>query len=83
MWVVPDPGFHTGGIDPLAGHQPLTGALFGENVCENERTGSCRGHALGMPTRSTNAVECMDVEPASLTFNWYLNFNYDISGFQS
>ena len=29
-----------GGMHPLGGHGPLTWALFGENVCENERIGS-------------------------------------------
>ena len=30
---------------PLGGHQPLTHTLFGKNVCENERNGSCWGVA--------------------------------------
>ena len=34
-------------MHPLGGHGPLTRALFGENVCENERIGSHRGwHVL-------------------------------------
>ena len=43
---VADPGFPIEG-----GHQPLTWALFGNNVCENERIGSCWGgaHTGGTP----------------------------------
>ena len=38
-----DPGFPMGGgVDPLGGHGPQTQALFGENICENERIGSHR-----------------------------------------
>ena len=38
-----DPGFPVGGgVDPLGG-ESLTQALFGKNVCENERIGSRRG----------------------------------------
>ena len=36
---VADPGF------PVGGRGPPTWALFGENVCENERIGSHRGGA--------------------------------------
>ena len=32
-----------GGVHPLGGHGPPTWALFGENVCKNERIGSHRG----------------------------------------
>ena len=32
-----------GCVDPLRGCEPLTWALFGENVCKNERIGSRRG----------------------------------------
>ena len=39
-----DPGFPVAGAwTRLGGHGPLTWALFGENVCENERTASRRG----------------------------------------
>ena len=40
-----DPGFPVGagGVHPLGGCGPPTQALFGENVCENERIGSHRG----------------------------------------
>ena len=39
-----DPGFSVGGCGPiLGGFWPPTWALFSENVCENERIGSCRG----------------------------------------
>ena len=31
------------GVDLLGGHEPSTQALFGENVCENERIWSDRG----------------------------------------
>ena len=35
-----DPGFPIGGVDPFCrGGGPLMWALFGENVCENERIG--------------------------------------------
>ena len=33
--TVADPGF------PVEGHRPPTQALFSENICENERIGSC------------------------------------------
>ena len=40
----PDPGFSIEGCGPiLAGFWPPTWALFSENVCENERIGSCMG----------------------------------------
>ena len=42
-----EPGFPVGvggGHRPHWGHQPLTWALFGRNICENERIGS-RGEA--------------------------------------
>ena len=42
--AVVDPGF------PIGGHGPPTQALFGENVCENERIGSHSGwRAPGTP----------------------------------
>ena len=44
-----------GGVHPLGGRGPPTWALFGENVCENERIGSHRGRAPGTPPRSANA----------------------------
>ena len=54
-----DPGFPVWGVlDPLAGGTFLTQALFGENVCENERIGSRRGGAPGTPPRSANAYLC-------------------------
>ena len=43
MESVADPGFPIGGMDPSGECGPLTGALFGENVCENERIGSVGG----------------------------------------
>ena len=46
----PDPGFPVGGRGPILGRfWPLIWALFGENVCENERIGSCKGRALARP----------------------------------
>ena len=36
-----------GGVHPLGGRGPLTWALFGENVCENQRIGSHRGVCAG------------------------------------
>ena len=48
---VADPGF------PVRGHGPVRGALFGKNVCENERIGSRRGGMLpARPPRSANVV---------------------------
>ena len=40
---VADPGFPIGGVHPLGGCGPPIQALFGENVCKNERIGSHRG----------------------------------------
>ena len=42
---VADPGFPVGGGAPThwGGCQPLMHTLFGKNVCENERNGSCWG----------------------------------------
>ena len=42
---VADPGFPVGerGAEQLGRHQPPTWALFGKNVCKNERLGSCVG----------------------------------------
>ena len=41
---VADPGFSIGGCAPVRGGRgPPMWALFGENVCENERIGSHRG----------------------------------------
>ena len=47
--AVADPGFSVGGDVDLLGRQPPTQALFGENVCENERIGSCWGRTLDTP----------------------------------
>ena len=59
--AVADPGFPIGSVDPLGGRVdllwgcgPPMQVLFGENVCENERIGSCRGgmhlaHPLDLP----------------------------------
>ena len=45
-----DPGFPVGGRTLIRGGRgPPTWALFGENVCENERIGSHRGRAPGTP----------------------------------
>ena len=58
---VADPGFPgRGGRAPIGGCGPLTWALFGENVCENERIGSHRGACAGhVPPRSANAYICV------------------------
>ena len=58
-FTVADPGFPIGGHAPIGGgHGPLMWALFGKNVCKNERIGSHRG---GMhwahPPRSANALD--------------------------
>ena len=49
---------HWGGHRPIGGHQPPMHTLFGENICENERNGSCWG---GMhrqhPPGSTNELQ--------------------------
>ena len=58
-----DPGFPVGGgVHPLGGHGPLMWALFGENVCENERIGSrCGGGVCpACPPRSANDGRCLD-----------------------
>ena len=46
-----DPEFPIRGHAPIGGGGcgPLMWALFSENVCENERIESHRGHVLGMP----------------------------------
>ena len=45
-----DPGFPVGDVDPFqGGFWPPTWAHFSENVCENERIGSCRGRAPARP----------------------------------
>ena len=49
---VADPGFPIGGIDQVGGHRPQIRAPFGENICQNERTGSHGGCVPGMPARS-------------------------------
>ena len=56
--AVADLGFPVGGRAPVrGGHGPLTWALFGENVCKNERIGSHRGRAPGTPPRSANVLK--------------------------
>ena len=62
---VADPGFPMGGgADPLGGHQPPTHTLFGENVCENKRNGSCWGGG-GMhrqhPPGSANEITYLSI----------------------
>ena len=39
-----DPGFPVGGCRPIGGHGPLMWALFGRNVCKNERIGSANAN---------------------------------------
>ena len=41
QWRIQD--FPLGGHRAIGGHQPLMHALFGKNVCENKRIGSCWG----------------------------------------
>ena len=60
-----DPGFLVaGGRRAVGGHRPLMWALFGENVCENKRIGSCWGgdahwqHPLDPPM--SYASNCAD-----------------------
>ena len=49
---------HWGGAEPLGGHQPPTWVLFGKNVCENKRIGSCWGGMCQQrPPRSANEYE--------------------------
>ena len=47
--TVADPGFPVGGRRPVGGRQPPMHMLFSENVCENERIGSCWGGAPAAP----------------------------------
>ena len=55
-----DPGFPIGGVPTRwGGRQPLTRTLFSENVCKNERNGSCGGGGgapAAPPPGSANAV---------------------------
>ena len=39
---VADPGFPVAGVDQFRACRPPMGVPFGENVCKNERIGSCR-----------------------------------------
>ena len=51
-----DPGFPVGqGVHLLEGCGPPTWALFGENVCKNERIGS-HGGVHSAPPRSANEI---------------------------
>ena len=52
-------------MHPLGGHGPPTWALFGENVCENERIGSHRGVCQAHPPRSANVVPFTSKETVS------------------
>ena len=50
-----NPGFPLGEAStPLGGRQPPTWALFGENMCQNERIGSGSGRTPAAPPGSTN-----------------------------
>ena len=53
-YTVADPGFSMGGVWTHWGRGSAVRALFGENVCENERIGSRRGACAGTPPRSAN-----------------------------
>ena len=61
-WLaVADPGF------PAGGRGPQMRALFGENVCENERIGSHRGwRAPGTPPPQIRQWLCSDNQNALL-----------------
>ena len=72
-----DPGFPVGGgADPLGGgHRPLMCTLFGKNVCENERNGSCWGGgapAAPPPPGSANVTGVVNntiaISDTSMTF---------------
>ena len=67
QWQIQD--FPLGGTNPLGGHWPLTHTLFGKNVCENERNGSCLGACAGGPP--------LDL-PMSIMFNYPCLFFNDI-----
>ena len=54
---VADPGFLVGGVDPIGGRGPPMWALFGKNVCENERIGSRRGASTWHAPRSANGFQ--------------------------
>ena len=57
MFTVVDPGFSVGrGADLLGGRRPPICTLFGENICKNEKTGSCWGGALAAPPGSANGL---------------------------
>ena len=60
-----DPGFHVGGHAPIGGCRPPTWALFGENVCENERIGS-------------HSTPPLDPPMSPLAKSDYLNFQQSI-----
>ena len=55
-----DPGFPIGGVHPLGGRGPPTQALFGENVCENERIGSHGGGGRAPSTPPPRSANVMD-----------------------
>ena len=59
QWLIQDfPWGGGGGVHPLGGRGPPMWALFGENICENERIGSHRGwRAPGTPPRSANVYD--------------------------
>ena len=60
QWRIQD--FPLGGCQPIGGHQPLTCTLFGKNVCENERNGSCWGCTLAASPGSANGLYKFYVE---------------------
>ena len=79
----PDPGFSVGGAwTHFGGFWPPTWALFSENVCENERIGSCRGRAparpLDPPMRGLGEIDCCFVLQLCLMFAILLCFNNDL-----
>ena len=73
---------HWGGTNPhWRGHQPLTQALFGENICKNKRIWSCWGGTRWKllyvdPPLLTMLREQNGVPPLSHTYILY-DYIYD------
>ena len=82
--AVADPGFPVWGREPIRGCGPLTQALFGENVCENERIeshrGTCTGHA---PPRSANEMHTSEATTSIPQLFQTLYYLIPFRGFQS
>ena len=68
-------------IPRRGGRGPSTWALFGKNVCENERIGSRRGRAPGTPPRSVNVVNTKVLKTNRKDFTYiYTLVHSNISG---